>query len=139
MKSRAELIQFVIDTIKATSYLEVGLFTGDSWRCITAPSKVSVDANPSCGATYTMTSDDFFKTNKETFDVIFIDAYHEKTQVLKDINNALLCLSPNGVIVAHDTLPHSKIAIDPTICWNAWEARLFTAAGPEWGLPSKWS
>lgn len=122
MKTRAELIQTVIDAIKAKSYLEVGLCTGDTWRQIVAPYKVSVDTNPSCGATHTMTSDEFFKMNKSEFDVIFIDAYHEKTQVLKDINNALLCLSPGGAIVTHDTLPNLKICIDPTLCWNAWEA-----------------
>ena len=52
-----------------------------------------------------MTSDDFFKQNKSTFDLIFIDGLHVYEQVLKDIENSLKVLNDNGVILIHDCLP----------------------------------
>ena len=36
-----------------------------------------------------MTSDDFFRDNKEKFDLIFIDGLHETNQVDRDIENSL--------------------------------------------------
>tara|TARA_B100000886_G_scaffold289655_1_gene214822 strand:+ start:442 stop:792 length:351 start_codon:yes stop_codon:yes gene_type:complete len=51
-----------------------------------------------------MTSDDFFRINKNKFDVIFIDGLHEYQQVVNDIENSLGCLNENGVILLHDCL-----------------------------------
>ena len=45
-----------------------------------------------------LTSDDFFKSNKETFDVIFIDGMHQTEYVLNDFNNSVKCLNDNGKI-----------------------------------------
>ena len=36
-----------------------------------------------------MTSDTFFKNNKDKFDVIFLDGLHTYEQTIKDINNAI--------------------------------------------------
>jgi hypothetical protein len=55
-----------------------------------------------------MTSDEFFSTNNEKYDVIFIDGLHWSEQVEKDIDNALLCLNDGGYIVAHDCLPKKE-------------------------------
>ena len=55
-----------------------------------------------------MTSDEFFKQNKETFDIIFVDGLHTEVQCFLDIENALTILNPNGAIVVHDCLPHSE-------------------------------
>jgi hypothetical protein len=52
-----------------------------------------------------MTSNDFFKNNKEYFDVIFIDGLHYYDQVKLDVENGLACLNNNGIIIIHDMLP----------------------------------
>ena len=47
-------------------------------------------------------SDDFFKKNKEFFDVIYIDGWHGALQVTKDINNAWKFLKSGGIIICDD-------------------------------------
>ena len=53
--------------------------------------KEGVDIDPGCLPTHLMTTDDYFDSvGKDVkWDIIFIDASHEKTQVLKDFNNSL--------------------------------------------------
>ena len=57
------------------------------------------------GGTHRMTSDNFFKTNQKTFDIIFIDGLHEYSQVLRDIKNSINFLNKDGIILVHDCLP----------------------------------
>ena len=54
-----------------------------------------------------MTSDDFFRINKNKFDVIFIDGLHEYQQAVNDIENSLGCLNENRVILLDDCLPRT--------------------------------
>ena len=49
-----------------------------------------------------MSSDNFFRENKEFFDVIYIDGWHGATQVTKDINNSWKFLKPRGIIICDD-------------------------------------
>jgi len=56
-----------------------------------------------------MTSDDFFKINKQKFDIIFIDGMHEFHFVYRDIINSLDILNENGVIVLHDCNPENEV------------------------------
>ena len=55
-----------------------------------------------------MTSDEFFETNKETFDIIFVDGLHEAPQAEKDINSSLKVLNEGGTIVVHDVHPKTE-------------------------------
>ena len=48
------------------------------------------------------TSDEFFLNNKEMFDIIYIDGWHEAPQVYKDINNSWNTLNINGIIICDD-------------------------------------
>jgi predicted O-methyltransferase YrrM len=48
------------------------------------------------------TSDEFFAENEETFDFIYIDGDHTSQQVLKDAENALKILRPNGILAFDD-------------------------------------
>ena len=48
-----------------------------------------IEVDPNSGGTHKMTSDDFFRDNKEKFDLIFIDGLHETNQVDRDIENSL--------------------------------------------------
>ena len=84
---RTDIIQSLIDKIGAENYLEVGVSAGENFRDIKCKNKVGVDPEPSTPAAIHTDSDSFFKDNKRTFDVIFIDGLHHADQVYRDINN----------------------------------------------------
>lgn len=102
-ESRLDLIQLAIKKTKAKSYLEIGCDRNQIFSNINVRHKIGVD--PARGGTHRMTSNDFFKNNKEHFDVIFIDGLHYYDQVKLDVENGLSCLNNNGIIVIHDMLP----------------------------------
>jgi len=102
---RWHLIQFLIDKYKYSTYLEIGCDKDQSFSKIKIPHKVGVD--PISGGTIRITSDNFYKTNKEKFDIIFIDGLHHYEQVIEDINNAIDILNDNGHILVHDCLPRT--------------------------------
>jgi hypothetical protein len=109
--NRTDIINFYAKNITAQSYLEIGVRLADvNFNHIKVPSKTGVDpgAEGYFEGTHCMTSDDFFKQNKDTFDLIFIDGLHESKQCLKDINNALSILNNGGVIICHDMNPKIK-------------------------------
>ena len=101
--SRFDIINKIIKKKKFESYLEIGCQSDVNFSKIIIKNKIGVD--PQSGGTHRMTSDDFFKQNKNTFDLIFIDGLHVYEQVLKDIENSLKVLNDNGVILIHDCLP----------------------------------
>ena len=101
--SRFDIINKIIKKKKFESYLEIGCQSDVNFSKIIIKNKIGVD--PQSGGTHRMTSDDFFKQNKSTFDLIFIDGLHVYEQVLKDIENSLKVLNENGVILIHDCLP----------------------------------
>ncbi len=51
---------------------------------------------------FKMTSDEFFKKNKNKFDFIFVDGDHSNDQVLKDLKNAWSFLNKNGFLLIDD-------------------------------------
>jgi len=55
-----------------------------------------------CFIFFKSTSDSFFEKNKERFDVIYVDGWHEAPQVYKDINNAWDCLNIGGLMICDD-------------------------------------
>lgn len=128
--NRTEIIQFLIDKIGAKKYLEIGMGPGLNFNTIKCDYKISVDPNPTVPVTHSITSDEFFNQNNETFDVIFIDGLHWSEQVYKDIVNSLNVLNNNGYIICHDINPHSEFiqrypqAIRESEwtgdCWKAW-------------------
>jgi len=128
--SRTEVIQKIINKIKAKKYLEIGMGPGINFAEIECDYKVCVDPNPTVSVTYQLTSDDFFKQNTETFDVIFIDGLHWCNQVYKDIINSLDVLNDFGYIICHDINPYCEfIQRYPQPkpesewtgdCWKAW-------------------
>ena len=136
---RAGLIQRLINKINAQSYLEIGLGRGNVFRSIKCPTKHGVDPQydnfeydkgTECMVkpTHAMTSDKFFKQNKKTYDVIFVDGMHDSEYTQRDINNAISCLNDGGYIMCHDMNPLTKNSqIVPRKvdywhgdCWKAW-------------------
>jgi hypothetical protein len=128
--TRTEIIQSLIDKTQAKKYLEIGMGPGINFNSIVCDYKICVDPTPTVPVTFTLTSDDFFEQNEETFDIIFIDGLHWSEQVYKDITNSLKILSEGGYIICHDMNPHSEFIQrypQPKVesewtgdCWKSW-------------------
>jgi hypothetical protein len=58
-----------------------------------------------------MTSDEFFaRAGDMRFDVSFIDGYHTWEQALRDVENCLRHVPPDGVVLLHDCNPPNEAA-----------------------------
>jgi len=109
--SRSNLINYLIGLYGYKSYLEIGVDIGTNFEQVICDYKVGVDpANKYEKLTHNITSDEFFDSNKDTFDIVFIDGLHISDQVIKDIQNSLDVLNPQGTIIMHDCLPNSEAA-----------------------------
>jgi len=109
---RYDIINTLIKNRGYSSYLEIGLCQGQTFNEVKIEEKTSVDpavheyahAKP----THQMTSDEFFDSNTDTFDIVFIDGLHHSDQVYRDIRNSLDALNEGGVVVCHDMNPQKK-------------------------------
>ena len=73
-----------------------------------------------------MTTDEAVKIWETPIDFLFIDACHEKNQVLKDFENfSKFVKEGTGIIAMHDTHPICKELLVEDRCYNAWEAALY--------------
>jgi predicted O-methyltransferase YrrM len=103
---RVRLLNHLIATRRYRSYLEIGVGSGRTFRAVAAARKVGVDPRGRIGVK--ATSDQWFASNRERFDLVFIDGLHHARQVLRDVRNSLAALSPSGLIVLHDCLPAGR-------------------------------
>ena len=101
-KNRIELIKYMIENKNYKKYLEIGCHNDEVFNKISIE-KIGVD--PVSGGNFRGTSDEFFKVNKEKFDIIFIDGLHEYKQIKRDILNSIEFLNEGGAILCHDSLP----------------------------------
>lgn len=111
---------FINDLIERNnykSYLELGVDNACTWVSVGCDEKTGVDINPNChlidnnsGVQHKITSDTdcFFKDVTRKFDLIYIDASHEKEQTRRDFLNSVSCLNKNGIIVMHDIFPKTE-------------------------------
>ena len=121
---RIIILNEISDKINAKRYLEIGCDLNQVFNKINCENKVGVD--PSRGGTIRDTSDNFFKTNKEKFDLIFIDGLHTYDQILKDFKNSFDCLNDGGYIVMHDLMPRTWLEehvprISNDWCGDVWK------------------
>lgn len=116
-----EVINEILKMRNLDSYLELGVRDPRAtFNNVQAGRKAGVDINPGSSPTFCMSTDDFFLQNKEEWDVVFIDACHETSQVTKDFENSLKCLSSNGVIIMDDINPEEEWLIGQEWCGDAW-------------------
>jgi hypothetical protein len=122
-------IQAAIDKIGAKSYLEIGINNPDNnFNQIKCQFKIGVDPNPNSKASFTGTSDEFFKEwpSYMGFDVVFIDGLHYSEQVREDFINSKERLNPQGVIIIHDTDPaEERLAAWPRKERGRWNGDVF--------------
>ena len=109
----AQVINMYLSGKPSTSYLEIGLYKGNTFRQVNATIKDSVDPDSSMNAKYCTTSDDFFSNFAPNlgykYDVVFIDGLHYTDQVDRDIDNSIKFLKDGGVVVLHDCNPISEM------------------------------
>jgi hypothetical protein len=126
--SRSNLINYLIGLYGYKSYLEIGVDIGANFEQVICDYKVGVDpANKYEKLTYNITSDEFFESNKDTFDIVFIDGLHISEQVVKDIQNSLDILNPKGTIIMHDCLPNSESAQSRERLGDHWNGDVWKA------------
>jgi len=121
------IMQDLINRNNYKGYLEIGVEQRFCFDKIECEYKIGIDPDPN-SRVLCITSDNFFKWNKETFDIIFVDGLHHSEQTIRDINNALACLNDNGTIVVHDCLPTNELeqlrprrqAVWTGDVWKAW-------------------
>ncbi len=102
---RWDLIQYLIEKNDYKDYLEIGCDQNQLFSKVKIDNKIGVD--PESGGNIRKTSDAFFSSNTDKFDIIFIDGLHTYDQVKKDIINSVKCLKENGIILVHDCMPDS--------------------------------
>ena len=122
---RWDLIEYLINKYKYSDYLEIGCDQDQLFSKVRIKNKTGVD--PISGGNIRKTSDEFFKENKNKFDIIFIDGLHTYNQVKKDILNSISCLKDEGIVLVHDCMPDSlsKQAVPRyRMSWNGdvWKA-----------------
>ena len=122
---RWDLIEYLIRKNNYSDYLEIGCDQDQLFSKVKIKNKTGVD--PSSGGSVRKNSDDFFKDNKDKFDIVFIDGLHIYDQVKRDVLNSVDCLKENGIILVHDCMPDnmSKQAVPRyRMIWNGdvWKA-----------------
>ena len=100
---RFEIVNHLAKLYGYTKYLEIGVHEGKSFRKVKIDDKDGVDPSGNCN--FPIPSDEFFKTNKKIYDIVFIDGLHLDDQVIRDVENSLKFLSDGGMIVMHDCYP----------------------------------
>lgn len=141
---RRQVIQTLINTRAYKTYLEIGVFLGKLFYAIKAKNKIAVDPNVKftrfklfkrsfkyknntnlTAKSYKLTSDDFFEKKaasvfkNQRIDICLVDGMHEYGFALRDVENSLKYLQPNGVIVMHDCNPATKEAASDFGTWKS--------------------
>lgn len=107
--ARWDVILSLIHRYNYTKYLEIGCARDEVFSRVRGTVSLAVGVDPSKGGTHRMTSNAFFESNTETFDIIFIDGDHNAKQAIRDVNNAMAVLAEGGTIVMHDCNPRTEI------------------------------
>ena len=103
--NRVSFITVATQQFDECRYLEIGCDNNICFKSIPVIGKIGVDPNK--GGNIKDTSDNFFKNNKNRFDVIFIDGLHIYEQCRRDVINSLKVLDKNGYIFLHDMTPRN--------------------------------
>ena len=121
-------------------YMELGVRKGNTFRALAPFAEYSIAVDKERGripelikagklkkaAFFQMSTDEFahiWAGKAQPIDFLFIDADHEKDQVLRDFDNFSPFLKEDtGLILMHDTLPAKPELVCPEKCGTAWEA-----------------
>lgn len=101
--NRIAAVNFLASQFENPRYLEIGCDKNKLFDSVPITDKVGVD--PEQGGTLQITSDEFFQSNPDKFDIVFIDGLHTYDQVRRDVVNSINYLQEGGAIALHDMLP----------------------------------
>jgi hypothetical protein len=111
----SSLFNKIISELGYSSYLELGVAAGNCWDNVLCEFKTGVDSTNDTmwhlQNVISKTTDEYFESIKKSsskFDLVYIDAYHEKYQVYRDFCNSLNHLNDGGIVVFHDIYPLKK-------------------------------
>lgn len=125
---KGHFLNDLIEKFVFTSYLELGVAQGETWKNVNCELKEGVDSNSSVSFDNVVisTTDDYFSNldKSKKFDLVFIDACHEKNHVKMDFFNSFKYLNKNGIIVFHDINSWTKEGAMPYAshgdCYEFW-------------------
>ncbi len=121
-ENRVYFINLAIKSISASTYLEIGVRDGYTFRSIRCKNKFAVDVERSQEFIRLGKGESFFHKESDRFfledapelfgqdkiDVVFIDGLHEFRQSLRDFLNAEFYLARRGLIFLHDCNPATR-------------------------------
>jgi hypothetical protein len=119
---------------RPTTYVEIGVREGDSFRLAQADSKIGIDPErmPSMSSLrpgeqfFELTSDEFFAEqaaavlSPASVHVALVDGLHEFRQVLSDLLHLEPYMRPDGVVIVDDCNPRSVERASETPIGGAW-------------------
>lgn len=119
---------------RPTTYVEIGVRDGESFRLTRADSKIGIDPErtPSMSSVragelfFELTSDEFFARAAEevlapaSVHVALVDGLHEFRQVLSDVLNLEPYMRTDGVVIVDDCNPRSAERASETPIGGAW-------------------
>jgi len=113
-RRRYDVINHFVRTRGYRHYLEIGVSTGKSMARVRCAFRTGVDpaprVEPAGFALHRVTSDQFFASSTERFDIVFVDGLHLAEQVFADIVHALAALRAGGVVLVDDCNPRDERA-----------------------------
>ncbi len=129
-------IEHLASVLKPRVCVELGLYRCELFNRIISHAQrlIGVDINAEAGNWMAKsdkvqfvhsTTDEFAATLREhpiLIDMLFIDADHSKRAVLRDFWNFFPFVSPQGIIILHDTHPKNNDYTQPGYCGNAYKA-----------------
>ena len=122
------LVPLLVEGIGATTYLEFGLHDNQTISKVKCEKRIGVDrtANKLDGVEmFSMETSEFIERHAADlapYDVVFLDADHADKAVLDDFYGIWPHVSPEGLVLLHDTNPETEKDAKPGLCDNAWEA-----------------
>lgn len=128
------LISNFSEVLKPKVYAEIGIYEGETFNLVDAPKKYAVDISdvalnsiPDNGTTVKVLGTSktlaglLLKENTK-IDLIFIDANHEKNEVIQDFMNLESFFSEECIVLFHDTYPKNLEYSDSKFCGDAYAA-----------------
>jgi hypothetical protein len=117
---RSKVNEAFLSLFDAPSYLEIGVWKGETFHAVEADHKTAVDPRfafdvgtarreNSNAEYFEMTSNAYFAGpgGNAKFDVIFLDGLHTFEQTLMDLLNAVPRVKDRGIIIIDDVIPDS--------------------------------
>jgi hypothetical protein len=115
-------INTLVRELHLRSYLEIGVFEGETFVDVVARRRYGVDPSPLFDAVYlprgakfaVASSDDFFARirHSKRFDIAFVDGLHTMEQTYRDVINVFAHLR-HGAVLIDDTVPIDEISAIP--------------------------